>query len=122
MTDEQTPKTPKTQRDTLWQAVGRLEGEVNMHKEQITELFSIDRKQAETNAKHAATNAETAIIVKSLAETVKAQHTPDTCTMRPQVQRMWNAFLVLAGLVGIATALGLLKELGKWLITHFHLQ
>lgn len=103
----------QTEGEQLWQKVGQLEGEVHIHRAQIAELFSIDRQQAETNAETAKANAVTAEIVKSLAETVKAQHTPETCPQRPKIDRMWTLFIVLTALVGVLGALGLLGRIGS---------
>jgi nitrate reductase NapE component len=104
----------KTENEQLWQVVGKLEATADIHREQIAEIFTIQRQ-------HVATNAETAALIKAMAEQQKAAHTPDTCPQKPKIDRMWELFRVIVAILGALIAMGIVGKFGAWLwerITH----
>lgn len=62
-------------------------------------------------------NTETSLLLKQLTESVGSQHTPDACPLKPKVDRLWVAFVAASGIIAVLAAIGLLDDVGTWLIS-----
>ena len=89
--------------------LGKLEADTATHKEQIAEIFRQNNVAARANA-------ETAVMLRDLTETMKAQHTPDACPHKSKVDRIWIIGTVIGGIIVTLAFLGLGPMLGQWLM------